>query len=274
MMKKHILLLVSILLISCSKNDEEVEIPTAIESKFRLIKSQSSFGLLSYTYNADGNLTKRIAAGQFTQGTSKDYTYSNKQLTTVESETFKTTYSYLSNGKIDEIIEQDKVLRKSYFTKYAYDSQGNLYSATHSSANSMVGPLKLNYIAYYTFWSNKIQVNTVAYNNSNEFYYIDTKGNISKIERMTTNASGVTYKSFEQINIYDDKYNTEAVLPYPLEHFGTNIRSKNNVLYQIIKTYDENGTVLSTSADENSYEYNSDGYVTKKNEVIYTLEKQ
>lgn len=130
-----------------------------------------------------------------------------------------------------------------------------------------------SHIAYYTFSANKIQVNTSAWNNNNEFYYLDTNGNISRVERMTVGANGTAYKSREEINIYDDKYNTEVVLPYPQEGFGKNIRNKNNLSYKIVKTYDENGNVLDTTVDENTYEYNSDGYVSKKNNIIYTLEK-
>lgn len=273
-MKNQLLLLITILFFSCSKNEDEViQAPTT--NTYRLIKTQDTYGTLSYIYNADGNLSKINADGLFTAGTSKEYSYSNKQLITMESTTYKTTYSYLSNGKIDEILEENKViLGNSNKTKYAYDAQGVLYSASYYSKNTLISPWVFSHIAYYTFSANKIQVNTNAWNNNNEFYYLDTNGNISRVERMTVGASGTTtYKSREEINIYDDKYNTEVVLPYPQEGFGENIRNKNNLRYKIIKTYDENGNVLDTTVDENTYEYNNDGYVTKKNNIIYTLEK-
>jgi len=273
-MKNQLLILISILFFSCSKNEEEV-IQTPTTNSYRLIKTQDTYGTLSYTYNADGNLSEINSDGLFLAETSKNYSYSNKQLITMESTTYKTTYSYLSNGKIDEILEENKVIHGKYNkTKYAYDAQGILYSASYYSKNRLVAPWAFNHIAYYTFFANKIQVTTNAWNNNNEFYYLDTNGNISRVETMTVSSSGTTtYKSREEINIYDDKYNTEVVLPYPQEGFGKNIRSKNNLRYKIIKTYNENGNVLDTTVNENTYEYNNDGYVTKENNIIYTLEK-
>lgn len=250
-----VLAILSLFTISCSNDDNESEtIP--VKPAYLLTKSTNNLGYSTYTYDANNKLTvvETINPG-----------FSN----------YKTTFFYNSNGKIEEMLEVATGLFSSSSTKvvYIYDGQNRLIEKKYL-LNSYDKPQQFDYerSTFFEYNGNSV-IHKIVYKGKTfatdrSVFDFDSNGNILKCTSYNqidaNNPNGLIYSY--QVYTYDDKLYMETSFPaeYKFPYY-----TKNN----IVKSVETNSS--NPSKTENVvYEYNSDGYPTKKTsgQYVYTYE--
>lgn len=234
--------ILSFFAVACSNDgDSEANKPVSLLTKFT-----HDSGYSNYTYDANNklSLTEEVNPG-----------FSN----------YKTTFVYNSNGKIEESLT---VSTGGMFPSaplkmtYTYDAQNRLIEKKYFQAPSQNSAL-FNYFRSDFFEYNGNLLTLKSFKKEDNFpdtrtiYEFDNNGNIIKkiaYSQMTANnPNGLIF--YSETYIYDDKMNPETSLPseYKFPNF-----TKNNQL----KT--TNVMSNETYITDFVYEYNTDGYVTKR----------
>jgi YD repeat-containing protein len=239
-LKKLILLSLSILAVSCSKDDNYVA------KENRLLTETNEISTKTFSYNSDNKLSKITDVGDVDN-------YGSTQAIT--------SFGYDSNGNMTlKTIEYSGNVSYGISYAYAYNSDGQItsLSVSHASANG-----SNSFISYSTFsYTNDSKITEtlhttdgeyndiitlLVYNYSSSFNLIDlsTYTNVS-----STNPNG-QLSSTSLYSNYDTKKTPYSSLNVLLDF---SYASKNNV-----GKYD-----ISNSSITYTYEYNADGYPTKK----------
>ena len=193
--------------------------------------------------------------------------------------TYKTTFVYNSNGKIEEslTVQEGGIYPSPPVKKtYLYDAQNRLIEKKHFQA-SLKNPALYDYLKSDFFEYNGSQITFKSQKKESNIpdtriiYDFDTKGNIVKTvaysQMSANNPNGLIF--FTDTSVYDDKFNPETSLPseYTFPNF-----TKNNEVK--LTTLMSNQTYIIDYA----YEYNEDGYVKKRtssgqSDVTYEYKK-
>ena len=248
-MKKLIsILTVAFLITACSKSDDEVETQKQVKTYLKsevidVFNGTTTFTLSSnYTYNSQNQIIG-------IEETSSDTYYS--------SDKSYTNFVYNSQGKLE-----------SYQLEYTVNGTTYNYKNTYIySPESVVQEITTTNLA----------TNTITQRNSYEyttngliFRYIQASGTVGQTNIYTYNGDNISqieYKNqsgttvqIQNFNGYDNKPN-----PFQLKWASVpdKLRSINNCSSEV-RTTSSTGAVTTT---QYSYEYNADGYPTKRIDI-------
>lgn len=237
-MKTKILIILCIVALTACKKSRNVE-PVA-EKKTYLNKLTTYIGIETWTYDAQSRPTNMVFASTY-EPTDPSYTYKINSISN-EGAVIDAVYDYVSTLKPD--IRELKT----------YNTEGKLIRTT--SFINTTG-LSEGYTTY-EYLSNEIK--TATYNASNvltssTLYTKSADGKnvieIKKYNGVGTLQSRSTYSNFDNKKSY--------ALLYPLG-YGSGIVNTNNYLTMIFY----NANIGTTNTTNYTYEYNTDGYPTKR----------
>ncbi|MGL4632162.1 MAG: hypothetical protein ACRCVT_13240 [Leadbetterella sp.] len=262
-----------ILLLACKTKNVSSD-TTGGSDAYRIKKIEYVAGSTdTYTYNAESKITQiNKGAGAFLK-----FSYDTQGKMTSEEhrgnpdgeENFLTTYSYSSSGYLTEQITtyEDGSKERLVYTNNSSGLPTNIkhYKGSKSSTAWVESPNDHEDYVYNS--SNQCTRNNRSFDYDLNAY--DSKGNLTETKQYYKKSNGSYYLN-NQTNIsYDDK---KAIQDLP------EIKLINNPLETKIKHWEEDGSADDPITLKSSYEYNSDGYVTKRFEggalyATYTLEK-
>ena len=221
-----VLILTSILIISCSKDDTlETPLKPEIRRNLLLKWSDSDDGLIStYTYDDSNKLINYKLNGN-ASNSPRNY-----------------NFMYNTDGTLDQLINASD---GSILEKYTYNSEKKLIKKEGGQN-----------VYQFTYNGNEVTQNyrfLVTNTGWREVYIYDAKGNKTEVKSYTNasdaNPSGI-YSGIIKYT-YDDKNNSFSSLPFAFM-FPSSV---NNIQTE---QYNNNG------ASANTYEYNADNYPVKR----------
>ena len=231
------------LITSCTKNDEEVQIP-----------KKSTYLLSKITYSASSNIT-------FSCDENNRLMESNSIRDNASPS--KTTFQYNSKGKISEALTivplPGNSLPKNKII-YTYDAQDRLIEKkTFSNSFSSPGVFTISSTENFIYLANTIQYKFTQANASFptkiDNYDLDSNGNFSSIfsYKNITQSSPYGILDWKKTVEYDSKNNPLSNIP---DEYLFLEKTKNN---QTKST----SAQLTPGVSTTTYEYNADGYPTK-----------
>lgn len=207
-MKKTLLLLSLMSIISCSSNDDsntenQIPNPTSLKGKLKSLNS-TEYGKSEYTYSSNGYVSKISHKEENGIDFSTVYNYEGNKLTSI---------NYLENGVV------------KHGTNFVYS--GDLITKSTSNEQEHVDQRIFTYDSYD--------------NLAKEEYYIDGKlsqtvtftiinGNV--VRRIVNSSEGVFNTNFE----YDNKNNPHSTA-FTIAYLKINYEGKNNVIKENNDTY-------------------------------------
>lgn len=251
---------------SCSKSDDAIA-PEPVAAKYRVKKVTYATGIFTnamYEYNTQGKRTRET----FSNSSYYNYVYNaagqiieyERGGNTNASDNFKHVYSYDTNGVLKTDLETKNGTNSSRITNTIVNGLITEYSySSWNAATSSWQEVSSNG-AVYTYNSKKQIIKIVQGNSYFDLTY-DEKGNFSTQKRYDKKPDGSYFLRYANSNVYDNQKVHEG-LGYRSFQEATQI---NNILTLRDDNYNANGngSVLTTSA-EFAYDYNTEGYPTKK----------
>ncbi|MCK7588954.1 hypothetical protein M0G43_00050 [Subsaxibacter sp. CAU 1640] len=232
---KYILIVASwlVLLTSCSKDDDGGNQPLQTLLSKRITSTET----ISYTYDNNNRAT-----GYSTENISPE-------------NNFIVTYNYHSSGQLAEVIYNPANSIEDTKVVYSYNNNNQI---SRIETSYVSGSLSSPVSKYEADYSTPGKVSVFRYTMAgtgtpylNTEYYLDANGNVES--QLSYSASGLLIVTTENSN-YDDKKIASASLPdedfvRPINNYGT-------------VTVTATGSAPSVSTF--TYEYNDDGYPTKR----------
>ncbi|WP_108424443.1 hypothetical protein [Flagellimonas amoyensis] len=227
----------AILLVSCSKDDDGGNQPLQTLLSKRITDSET----LSYTYDSNNRAT--------------GYSSENP----VGENNYSVTYRYNSSG---QMVEANYTTTSGTYTKivYLHNNNGQLTQIETYMVTAGVATLESKSEADYST-TGKVSVYRTTLSGTpylNTEYYLDPNGNITS--QLSYDASGLLIVTSVSSN-FDDKKTASASLPD--ESFA---RNKNN--YGTVAVTPTGG---SSNISNFMYEYNDDGYPTKRTSNVGSI---
>ena len=250
-LNKISLLLITFLAISCSKNEDSTPAPIPPSKPVYLIKTINyGAGKSTFLYDTANKLI------------SQEVNYPGFSAN-------KTTVSYNINGKIYESIKIP--LRGTGLTiekiSYLYDGTGKLiekkcYSATLSTPDNFL----YTYSDFFSYTANTFEFkrkNTADNFFSRRFILeINSSGNIFKSTRFKNMTAADPIGIVDSVTDFEFDSNNNPLKSIPIEFSIPDDYTSNNNIVKITNSQD------SPSVNNLSYEYNTDGYPTKRTSSI------
>lgn len=220
------------------------------------------FASCSSDDNGDGQPLQTLLSKRITSTETISYTYDNNNRATGYTtenigpeNNYTATYMYNSSGQLVEVIYNPANSIEDTKVVYSYNNNGQISTIeTSYVSGSLSSPVSKYEADYSTVGKVSVYTFTMAGTGTpylSTEYYLDVNGNIES--QLSYGASGLLIVTTENSG-YDDKKTASASLPD--EDF---VRNVNN--YGTVTVTPTGGT---PSVSTFTYEYNDDGYPTKR----------
>ena len=262
-MKKLILFLSLIALISCAKENTEYEDPCNESNLIRKVRI-NNLDIQEVTYDGNCQLNESIERFAY-----QKYIYnSSNQLEKIEVKfSYDGVSCYMQPGSTGETFTDPRKAKVGMFFVFEYNVNGTL-AKKKLFYNNNDAPQLTSY-EVYTYKENQIEkIETFnpngERNNMNTFEY-DSNGNVKKSDFYSISNS-TPFLSSSYTYQFDDKIN--PFLIFAAEGSPGKYTNPNNIITEVLTNYGMNGY---QSEDEISYtyEYNSLGYPVMINQNSY-----
>lgn len=270
-MKTKILLLVFLIIttfISCNKDDNFEKIGDETLLKKILIDGEV---FNEFTYNYANLILEEKSKYHYTK-----YIYNRKNQLTQSDHYWDERIASSSSHVLDEMKKRKEWVtpentEKDVYTIFEYTKTGDLIKSTTHRINN-------NYTSYSTFTYNengKIERRTAHHENKivlYDNYFYDESGNMIKKVRYGFLANGNNQLGTTTEYEFDNMHNPYLSFSGPIIQSGRN-KNPNNIIRKTYTIHFEvDDSIDKIQITEYSYEYNSNGYPTKRNdsfEYIY-----
>ncbi|TYQ27480.1 putative Ig domain-containing protein [Pseudanabaena sp. UWO310] len=206
-------------------------------------------GTTLFTYDANDLLTSRIEP----DGTTVSYTYKNGNITSVETPSGKTKYTYDVLGRLDTVTDATGDV-----TTYTYDKVGNLIETKLS--NGVVETRQYDNMDRLSVFTNTTATGTVL---SNYSYTFDPVGNIKTVDEFGGRKETYTYDDLYRLTqeAIIDPLTGNRTTDYTFDSVGNRLGRFDSLTGMTTYSYDTGDRLITetSASDITSYSYDKNG---------------